>query len=131
MKNFQQGSNRAGLALRSSKGFTPIELLVSLVILIILISIVVASLIRTSHKSKIAEFKSQARNIQTAIAADCMDGVLNNKISLPDGLSWVTEPVCGNSGLSASPVLQTTKIAGNCDATMDDTGITAWGANCT
>lgn len=116
--------------MKKNKAFAPIELLVSLVILIILVSIVVASLIRTRDKSKIAEFKSEVRNIQTAVAADCLDGVLNNKIVLPEGLSWITEPACGSSGLSVMPVLQTMKISGNCRAAMDNTGVIAWGANC-
>lgn len=116
------------------RAFTLIELLIVIAIIGILASIVLANISGARGRAQVAKFKTQASSVQAAIVIDCDDGVWDGDAThvdidaLPTGLSFSAEPDC-STGWSA--MIDTTNIAGNCDATLDDTGITAWGANCT
>ena len=100
---------------RNGKGFTLIELMVVIAIILILALIAVPAYRNMQIRAKKARVQEDLRNIATALEAFYVDW---NQYPSDSGTAWINELTGGNEGSGA-----TVNVSGNTTATGEDAPI--------
>ncbi|KKP97465.1 MAG: General secretion pathway protein G-like protein [Candidatus Moranbacteria bacterium GW2011_GWE1_36_7] len=112
------------------KGFTLIELLIVIAIIGILAGVILVSTSSARNRAKMANFKSQAKSLNSAMIAEC-DKTTPTILTFPSGGNGTitTAITCANGEILAGAVTATASY-GVCVGTLGTTGVTFAGAGC-
>ena len=118
---------------KTKSGFTLLELLVVVAVIIILFSVVMIAINKARAKSQVAAFKSETRSYQSKLADQCITTGLPFSDFPNDTKStdWAEdyEEQCADDGIfsiTASP----TNEAIDCTATVSENGVIYSGSQC-